>query len=414
MSLVVEKMKNMVRILLDTNAWKVSHVRVVLRDYMQCYDASMHSNHVHMLAALEWLRHAQEATGNGGVAGRYQMNKGFTDAYPETSGHIISTLIKSGYFFHDDSYIDMAGKIIDFLLSVQMDSGAYQRGEYIPGAGQIPAVFNTGQIMLGLIAWYHEKKDQKVLDALVRSADWLLSVQEPDGSWEKYTYGSVKPTNYTRVAWPLLLFSQITSDVKYEIAASKFIDWFLTNANFETGWVDNMGFSKEDHEAKRSLTHTLAYAYRGLFEYGILSKRDNLIELVKKASQQIIDSFYSSDFISGVYDSDWKGIADYTCLTGNCQLSVIWLKLFRYYDDDYFYSAAQRAMDQVKSYQILDTLNKGIRGAIAGSKPVWGGYITNAYPNWAAKFFIDALLLLEQADAGANPYKYDYKFFEKE
>jgi folate-dependent phosphoribosylglycinamide formyltransferase PurN len=41
--------------------------------------------------------------------------------------------------------------------------------------------------------------------------------------------------------------------------------------------------------------------------------------------------------------------------------------------------------------------NPGIRGGIAGSSPVWGDYIRLAIPNWAAKFFIDALLDKEAA-----------------
>ena len=32
------------------------------------------------------------------------------------------------------------------------------------------------------------------------------------------------------------------------------------------------------------------------------------------------------------------------------------------------------------------------RGGIKGSHPIWGGYDPFRYPNWAAKFFVDALL----------------------
>jgi hypothetical protein len=30
---------------------------------------------------------------------------------------------------------------------------------------------------------------------------------------------------------------------------------------------------------------------------------------------------------------------------------------------------------------------------VAGSFPIWGRYAPLSYPNWAAKFFVDALLL---------------------
>lgn len=414
MESVIINSKKIGRFILDTHLWNPSKARVICDDYLRREKSSQHSNEEHMLAALDWLKRAQDATGNGGVAGRYLLNIEWTNPYPETSGHIVSTLIKAGYFFNDSEYRTRTQKIVNFLLSVQMDSGAYQGGEYLKGRPQKPAVFNTGQIMLGLIAWYQETEDQVVLQALRKSADWLLSVQESDGYWQRYTYGSVKPTNYTRVAWLLAMLGKICSEEKYLLSASKFFDWFLTKANSETGWVDNMGFHKEDHAARRSLTHTMAYAYRGLLEYGLLFKRTDMLELVYTASKQIIHKFNSSDFLSAVYDAEWNELETYSCLTGNCQLSVIWLKLFKYYKDEYFLKAAHKAVEQVKSYQRLDSLNPGIRGGIAGSKPIWGGYITYGYPNWAAKFFIDALLLLEQADADSNPAKTDFKFFEKE
>ena len=36
---------------------------------------------------------------------------------------------------------------------------------------------------------------------------------------------------------------------------------------------------------------------------------------------------------------------------------------------------------------------EGTHGGIKGSHPVWGGYDPFRYPNWAAKFFADALMM---------------------
>ena len=41
--------------------------------------------------------------------------------------------------------------------------------------------------------------------------------------------------------------------------------------------------------------------------------------------------------------------------------------------------------------------NPGINGGIPGSFPIWGKYITNTIPNWAAKYFIDALMAKQRA-----------------
>ena len=413
MKSAVTNCKKTVRFVLDTHLWKPSHFKVVFNDYFQRINLQG-SNNEHIYAALNWLKRAQDVTGNGGVAGRYQMNLGFTNSYPETSGHLLSTFIKAAYYTNDLDYKKRAKNIVDFLISVQMDEGAFQRGEYIKGAKQIPAVFNTGQIMLGLIAWYNEAEDQEVLQVLKKAADWLIAIQEPEGYWEKYTYGFVQPTNYTRVAWPLAMLGEICSENRYTAAASKYLDWVLTKVDIDSGWIDNMGFYKEDHEARRSLTHTMAYAYRGLFECAIIFNRKDIVDIVKKASMQVIQRFESSGFISGVYDYQWKELENYSCLTGNCQLAVIWLKLFKYFKDEFFLKEAKKVMEQVKSYQLINFFNPGIKGAIAGSRPIWGGYITYAYPNWAAKFFIDALLLIEQAGPDSNLPITDFNFFDIE
>jgi hypothetical protein len=42
-----------------------------------------------------------------------------------------------------------------------------------------------------------------------------------------------------------------------------------------------------------------------------------------------------------------------------------------------------------------------MRGALKGSFPLYGGYCSYQYPNWATKFLIDANML-ELAAAGAS------------
>ena len=40
-----------------------------------------------------------------------------------------------------------------------------------------------------------------------------------------------------------------------------------------------------------------------------------------------------------------------------------------------------------------------VKGGITGSMPVYGDYCPHQIPNWAVKFYIDALLLQEQCNA---------------
>ena len=58
-------------------------------------------------------------------------------------------------------------------------------------------------------------------------------------------------------------------------------------------------------------------------------------------------------------------------------------------------NAACKLVDLVCSRQWLHSPIGGLRGAVAGSSPPWGGYMALRYPNWAAKFHADALVALE-------------------
>jgi hypothetical protein len=50
-------------------------------------------------------------------------------------------------------------------------------------------------------------------------------------------------------------------------------------------------------------------------------------------------------------------------------------------------------MDYVMRRQDIHSANPDIRGAIKGSQPIWGRYAPLSFPNWPAKFFVDAMLL---------------------
>ena len=62
-------------------------------------------------------------------------------------------------------------------------------------------------------------------------------------------------------------------------------------------------------------------------------------------------------------------------------------------------------MDLLKGLQNIKSKNEGIRGALGGSYPIWGDYMTYAFPNWAVKFFADALMIQESVMNELEPSK---------
>jgi len=55
--------------------------------------------------------------------------------------------------------------------------------------------------------------------------------------------------------------------------------------------------------------------------------------------------------------------------------------------------AMARALDFVLATQDVNASEPGVRGGIKGSDPVWGRYAPLSLPNWATKFFVDAMWL---------------------
>ena len=107
--------------------------------------------------------------------------------------------------------------------------------------------------------------------------------------------------------------------------------------------------------------------------------------------------------LPGEIDERGREAARFCCLTGNCQLGVIWAKFHQSNGDAAFRRAALRSLQYVMGRQDIETSDLDVRGAIKGSHPIWGRYAPFSYPNWATKFFIDALLATLPWSASESP-----------
>jgi hypothetical protein len=83
-------------------------------------------------------------------------------------------------------------------------------------------------------------------------------------------------------------------------------------------------------------------------------------------------------------------------VTGNAQMAIIWQRLARETGDRSWQPPADNAIKFNLSIQDFTASDLGVRGGMPGSHPRSGGYMTHRYPNWAAKFFMDALMLQQE------------------
>lgn len=399
------------RFLRDTGAWRPGHAHLLWRNVVHRTrnDARDYSDRDHLVAAARWLARAQDATDDGGIVGRYRLDRGWTSSYPETTGYCVPTLLALAEELDEPHWHDRARRCIEFLLGLQLPTGAFPGLEIHENRTQ-PSFFNTAQIVNGLVAWHRATNDWRAADAALRAGKWLTSIQDKDGAFRQAIYMGVATAYSAHATCWLAELGQHLKEPRFVEAATRHLDWVLAARDPETGFIDRMGFSADDHAARRAVTHTIAYTLSGLLLTAQIASRDDAIAHVEHAAYGIARRLELSGFLPGMLDARWKKASDWACLTGNAQMAILWMRLWQKNGDPRLVNAAFKALDHVKRAQPMEASEPALFGSIAGSDPVWGGYIKNALPNWAAKFFIDALLLkrhvaavLEARELGARP-----------
>ncbi len=362
---------------------------VALKDHLGVRN-SINENKMHLKMTIEWIKNAQDATGNGGVSAFYSSLRGWETAYPETTGYIIPTMFDYYYFSQDDDCRQRAIKMSDFLLNIQLDNGSFKLGFHPSDLDS--EVFDTGQCMQGLLRCYKETKNDKYLQSAIKAGNWIVSVQDDDGAWRKYSYHGIPHTYYTRVAQPLMELHEAVGSQKYKKSAIKNVEYALANCN-EAGWYSNCAFNNESMHSP--ITHVIAYTIEGILECGIMLNDRNFIKTATITLDSIQRKFTEDGWLKGSYDKRWESQDKYGCLTGNAQIAWLWLRLFELTKERVYYDNAVKLNTYLKSTQNLSNQCKGISGGIKGSQPIYGKYLPNHFLNWAAKFFADSLMKQE-------------------
>ncbi len=343
---------------------------------------------------LRWILDAQRP--DGGIAAYYSLLTGYSESYPEVTGYIIPTLYDFARAPGDDRVVAAAERATGWLLSLQMPTGAFSGG--LQGSEAQPSVFNTGQILQGLVRAHMETNRAEILEAAVAAGNWLVKMQQENGSWlGPGAYQAVAHTYYSMVAWALAELSEVVADhhhghndndngVDYGLAAEKNLDWVLSHFR-PSGWVD--GINLRGHP---DYLHFIAYVLQGVLECAILRRRSDAVEAVAKSAWALLRKFETNKYLPGAYEPDFKGGQRFTCVTGNAQMSCVWLRLFEVTDDLRYLNAGLKMNEMLK--QLIPTGGpRGVAGGVSGSYPVWGCYQPLRYISWGCKFFADALLL---------------------
>lgn len=358
--------------------------------------AMVGSDAEHLAAAVAWLERAQDAGTGGGVAARFDLATGWDAPYPETTGYIIGSLLHEADRTGRSSLVDRAVRMGDWLRTVQHAEGYVPGGLLRPerGSGR-PEVFNTGQVVFGWLALFEVTENPRFADAARRAATWLVEVQDSDGAWRRHSLHDGAHTYYSRVTWALARAGTVLADDRFTAAAARSIDWICDQAT-SGGWIGHMSFT----DGRDPLTHTVAYTIEGLLECAHLLDRPRAWEVGRGALEALAAAYRSpasgarlapGSGLAATFRPDWTGSATYECVTGSAQMALCCQRVDAREPDPALRRFADDLVASVKRAQPL-VGSDGVRGGVPGSAPLWGGYGSFKYLNWAAKFTVDVLL----------------------
>ncbi len=337
--------------------------------------------------SLSWLGRAQDgsSTADGGVARHYSLVKGWGASYPETTGYIVPTVLEHARLRDDAELLARGRRMLDWLVAIQFPEGGFQGG-MVNQTPRVPVTFNTGQILLGLVAGVRVFGDA-YRDPMNRAADWLANSLDPDGCWRKHRTPFASPDDKayeTHVSWGLFEAARVDPGRGWGEAGLKQVRWAIQQQQ-PNGWMAKCCLS----DASRPLTHTLGYALRGMVEAHRWSPQADILAATRLLADGLSRALAPDGRLPGRLSPDWSPAADYVCITGASQIAHSWLLLFEITGERSYLELGRRANAYVRRTIDVDGPPQ-TRGGVKGSFPVDGAYGRFEYLNWAAKFTIDS------------------------
>ncbi len=354
-----------------------------------------------MHACLQWLRASFQATGCKGSAHSYSPLFGWARAYPETTGYLIETLLKASRMPGEADLAEYAVGALRWLCTIQLPNGAFTA---LTAEHRVPSVFNTAQVLFGYAfaltseAVGSAEDRGRWVSAGSRALSWLSRQLGDPAGWGSGAYVSGHdPTYYTRALWGMLCMDAVLNGGgplrgRIEQALEQYARRFRHN-----GALDSWGFWPD----QPAHTHTIAYSLEGFWHAARMLNRADIASSAESTLMRLLRQRAADGCTAGAYDSDWRGVRGYRCVTGNLQLSLLAAQIAEARAADGWKKEAISLFDEVAHAQCLMPC-RGVFGGLPGSYPLWGPYLRMRFPNWAARFYAEAWMLIHSWAPGRS------------
>lgn len=232
--------------------------------------------------------------------------------YTEITGYGVSILAHLYRWHQNEDYLKAAREAADFLLSIQLDTGAYPHcpDPLSSCANGEQYTFDTSMCTMGIMDLYHILPEQKYLDSAKRAGEWLLSMQREDGSFKakyKAVEGNVNTGNFfgdgsvihVKNAMALLKLAAYAGDPKFEQGARRVCDYAL---NLQAS--DGMFWSMPTKNFV--FTHAHCYACEGFISAGAYTGEEKYTKAALKGVEWLRKVQNEDGSVYQVYADDRK------------------------------------------------------------------------------------------------------------
>lgn len=269
--------------------------------------------------------------------------------YPEVTGYYIPTLLRWGYR-------ELALSYAKWLCEIQKPDGSWYDAD-----GTAPYVFDTAQIIKGLLAI---RELYPAADpCIIKGCDWVISNMEETGRLRTPVmdaWGDSRTCSeliHLYALSPLVHAAEVFHMPKYQEAACRILGYYKENCIEE---IMQLGL----------LSHFYAYVMEGLLDLGEEA-------LVRKAMEKVAGVQKESGAVPAYHDVDW------VCSTGLFQLALVWFRL----------GEGERGRRAFTYACKLQNDSGGWYGSYLSeeNRKEVNTYFPSSEISWAAKYFLDAL-----------------------
>ena len=283
--------------------------------------------------------------------------------YPEVSGYYIPTLIQWGEIKRAIAYAK-------YLCSIQKENGAWYDSN-----DKTPYIFDSGQILKGLVAIYSIMPEVK--DNILKGCDWIISNMTSEGRLvapDKDTFPNDEDFYSELIQLyclsPIKEAGNLFGRPDYIEAVNKILAYYKREK------MDRiMNFSL--------LSHFYAYVMEALYDLG----EENLC---RQAMTNLEKHRNRKGAIPGLNDVPW------ICSTGLFQLAIVWYKLGELEKGNILFYYALKLQNKsggwYGSYPAPGIISRFYRGR---KRPY---YFPDSEISWAVKYFLDALALKKKLE----------------